>query len=77
MKNRNFLLSISILLVFQILYGQDKVTEKITIQELKEHMNFLASDSLKGRKPGTPEDRISAEYIAGSFKTSGLIYATG
>jgi len=72
MKSRILLINMSILLVFQICYGQNQITEKITIQELKAHMNFLASDSLKGRKPGTPEDRVSAEYIAGSFKASGL-----
>lgn len=27
-------------------------------------INFLASDSMKGRLPGTPEEKLSAEYIA-------------
>ena len=37
--------------------------DDITVDELKEHVYFLASDSLKGRKPGTPESKVAAEYI--------------
>ena len=44
----------------------------ITKQELKGHLKFLASDSLKGRFPGTPEDRIAARYILGEFAKAGL-----
>lgn len=44
----------------------------ITVQELKDHIYFLASDSLKGRKPGTPEGKIAAEYIRDQFKNAGL-----
>ncbi len=31
--------------------------------QLQTHVNFLASDSLKGRFPGTPESDIAAKYI--------------
>jgi hypothetical protein len=44
----------------------------ITTHEIKQHITFLASDSLKGRKPGTPESRTAAEYIARSFAECGL-----
>ncbi len=44
---------------------------EITQEELKEHIIFLASDSLKGRKPGTAEGLVSAEYIAAKFKQYG------
>jgi hypothetical protein len=44
----------------------------ITTHEIKQHITFLASDSLKGRKPGTPEGRTAAEYIARSFSECGL-----
>ncbi|MBN1561215.1 M20/M25/M40 family metallo-hydrolase [candidate division KSB1 bacterium] len=36
---------------------------ELTIDELQAHVRFLASDSLKGRKPGTPEDLLAAHYI--------------
>ena len=35
-------------------------------------MSFLASDSLKGRYPGTPEDHVVAQYVAQSFSNAGL-----
>ena len=37
---------------------------EITIHELKRHVVFLASDSLKGRKPGTKGGQQAAEYIS-------------
>lgn len=45
---------------------------EITKKELYNHIEFLASDSLKGRYPGTPEDKIAALYIAQELKKSGL-----
>ncbi len=44
----------------------------ITTHEIKQHITFLASDSLKGRKPGTPEGRVAAAYIAKRFSECGL-----
>ena len=49
-----------------------KQDPEISIAELSGHISFLASDSLKGRYPGTPEDSITAIYIAGEFKKAGL-----
>ncbi len=54
---------------FEILFSQ---SSEITVDELKTHVYFLASDSLKGRKPGTEGGRIAAEYIRDSFINSGL-----
>ena len=45
---------------------------EITVKELEEHVYFLASDSLKGRKPGTAESKIAAEYIRDNFIEFGL-----
>lgn len=45
---------------------------EITSEELYSHINFLASDSIKGRKPGTKGDIESAEYIRDQFKGLGL-----
>lgn len=45
--------------------------------ELLAHLNFLATDSLKGRYPGTPEDAVAAHYIAGEFKKAGLRLLNG
>lgn len=45
---------------------------EITAKELKTDVYFLASDSLKGRKPGTKEADVAANYIRDQFKASGL-----
>ncbi|MCK5535561.1 MAG: hypothetical protein KAI79_01975, partial [Bacteroidales bacterium] len=44
---------------------------EITKMELKEYISYLASDSLKGRKPGTPEGVAAANYIGDYFKSLG------
>ncbi len=36
------------------------------------NISFLASDSLKGRKPGTPESKVAADFIRKQFVESGL-----
>lgn len=38
---------------------------------VKEHMEFLASDSLKGRFPGTPESIVAAQYIRNQLQQYG------
>jgi len=45
---------------------------EITSKDLKDYVYFLASDSLKGRKPGTPEINVAAKYILDHFKAAGL-----
>lgn len=44
----------------------------ITREELFAHIDFLASDSLQGRQPGTPFDRVAAKYIKDQFDRAGL-----
>jgi ABC-type dipeptide/oligopeptide/nickel transport system permease subunit len=39
------------------------------------HIEYLASEELKGRPPGTPEGRRAAEYIAEQFESLGLLPA--
>ncbi|MCK9218591.1 MAG: M20/M25/M40 family metallo-hydrolase [Bacteroidales bacterium] len=45
---------------------------QITARDFHEYIQFLASDSLKGRKPGTPEINVAANYIRDHFKEAGL-----
>jgi len=44
----------------------------LSIENLKHHLEFLASDQLKGRLAGSPEGRKAAEYILQEFKQYGL-----
>jgi hypothetical protein len=44
----------------------------ITDNDLKKHLTFLASDSLKGRDTGSEGQKIAAQYIADFYKSIGL-----
>lgn len=45
---------------------------EITSKEVQEHINYLASDELKGRFPGTKGDEMSANYIREDLKNNKL-----
>jgi aminopeptidase YwaD len=47
------------------LFGGDS---RITVAELKKHVEYLASDAMQGRKPGTLQSEQAAQYIAHEFK---------
>ncbi len=65
-----YLLAFVLLLSFISLNAQNET--EITVEELNQHVSYLASDDLKGRKPGTPEDLLSAKYIASQLRDAGL-----
>lgn len=44
----------------------------LSIENLKHHIEFLASDEMKGRLAGSPEGKKAAEYIEAEFKKYGL-----
>jgi hypothetical protein len=69
MKDLIIVIFISILLANTAI-GQRN--PEITAKELKTDIYFLASDSLKGRKPGTKEADVAANYIRKQFIASGL-----
>ncbi len=57
------------LFVFTVLYAQKG---QISAKDIHEYVGFLASDSLKGRKPGTAEINVAATYIRDHFIAAGL-----
>ncbi len=64
-----FLITSIITILFVNVFGQ---SADITKDELKKHIYYLSSDSLKGRYPGTPEMELAANYIANFFVNSGV-----
>jgi hypothetical protein len=46
---------------------------EITQDELYAHIDYLASDSLQGRSPGTPFDRVAAKYIKDQYEGMNLM----
>jgi len=55
----------------------EKGLSQITSEYLKKQINFLASDSLKGRNTPSPELDIAASYIANEFSKLGIKKVNG
>lgn len=49
-----------------------KYANTIDINDLYDHINILASDSLEGRETGKPGQKMAAAYIANYFKEIGI-----
>ena len=67
---------IGILLLSLIVFSftKDKITSpEVTVDELKKHVSYLASDDLKGRRTGTEGDSLAAEYIRSELKKNGFV----
>ncbi len=65
----------SILLGFSLVFlfiSCNVENPEITTDELNGHIEYLASDSLKGRYPGTEESQLAANYIKDNLKKGGL-----
>ena len=69
------MIRIALFLIYSasIISCQPRFEKEITTLEIEDHIAYLASDELKGRYPGTPEDLIMGKYIASEFKNAGLI----
>ncbi len=67
---KNFFL---LLIIFSYnIIAQNVNSDDITSAEIKQHIDYLASDALKGRDTGSKEIHEAAEYIANEFKEYGL-----
>ncbi len=74
MNAMKYFSKLSVLLVFCLVAScsQRAINPEITNNELYTHIDFLASDSLMGRLPGTPFDRVAAKYIKDYMEISGF-----
>ncbi|MDP3644590.1 MAG: M20/M25/M40 family metallo-hydrolase [Bacteroidota bacterium] len=67
-------LGIVLLVLFAFSFTKGKIkSPEVTVDELKKHINYLASEDLKGRRTGTPGDSLAAEYICKELKETGLV----
>lgn len=55
-----------------LLFAHAIFSQEITEKNIRKHIAYLASDKLKGRGTGTPEELKAARYIARQFKKIGL-----
>lgn len=65
-------LFIFFLLLAIVISCAPKFNSEVTVEDIKDNIEYLASDSLKGRKPGEPGNTLAAEYIRSKFKNAGL-----
>ncbi|PIP54618.1 MAG: hypothetical protein COX07_04335 [Bacteroidetes bacterium CG23_combo_of_CG06-09_8_20_14_all_32_9] len=68
---RNIIFFLVTTFTISVLKAQNNI--EISTDNLKSTISYLASDSLKGRKPGTPGDSLSAFFIRSKFKEYGTI----
>ncbi|HZX14836.1 MAG TPA: PA domain-containing protein, partial [Thermodesulfobacteriota bacterium] len=75
-KGSKFLISFFISLILSLLFVFSVISwaenDDITAEEITEHIRYLASDQLEGRKAGTEGCEKAAEYVATNFKEAGL-----
>ena len=81
-KTNNYLLALLLAANFipmSAIAQGDPVPYALSIRadDLKKHLTFIASDSLKGRNTGSAEQKVAANYIADSFKKSGIAPVNG
>ena len=70
---KNILITLVVLFTIISCTEQKSVTNpEVTADEIYSHIEFLASDSLTGRKPGTDGSLIAANYIRDNFTKYGL-----
>jgi len=74
MQNKNIRRSITciISIFFLIIAASCKNNREVTVHELRDHIKYLASDSLKGRLTGTPGDSLAADYIRNELASYGF-----
>ncbi|NJD21956.1 MAG: M28 family peptidase [Melioribacter sp.] len=73
MKRITVLLTILFLVSIQ---AQNKIHRpEITAEEVKANVFYLASDAMKGRFTGSPEERLAGDYIKSEFQLYGLVPA--
>ena len=64
-----------VILVLLFLWGFTHIKAQKTVvllNSLSKDLRYLASDALKGRGTGSPEERTAADFIAKRFESIGL-----
>jgi aminopeptidase YwaD len=67
----------SLLLILILLLFSCSGKREVTVKELREHVKYLASDSLKGRLTGSEGDSLAATYIRKELISYGLVPLSG
>ena len=72
MKFRRFTLVLAVLLLGSLTSRAQQAEVQPSAEKLQQHVSYLASDALDGRRTGTAGANDAARYIAGEFARFGL-----
>src|SRR5258705_3138013 len=76
--NRRLLVAAFIAAISLTVVGQQTSTQQApSVERLRAHIEYLASDKLEGRRTGSPGANAAAEYIAREFSRYGLRRSIG
>jgi Zn-dependent M28 family amino/carboxypeptidase len=78
MRQKFFPLFLILALAFSAVAQQKRVSEAApSVERLRSHITYLASDKLEGRRTGSEGANLAAEYIAREFSRVGLRRSVG
>ncbi len=66
-----FIMSFFVVGCFFVVASAQTTTE-VSVSNLKKHVEYLASDKLKGRRTGDKGEKMAAKYVKNEFKRIGL-----
>src|SRR4051794_14128118 len=72
MKGNLVLVSFVLSTAFAVAAQKTSVAPNLSGQNLRKHIEYLASDKLEGRRTGEPGATLAAKYVAEMFAKSGL-----
>ena len=65
-------LSLILLVLLGLISCKVQYNPELSLEELQAHLSYMATDELKGRYPGTPEDALLLNYITSELEAAGL-----
>jgi hypothetical protein len=78
MRYKYLRLSLILAIAFTAVAQQQSADEAApSVERLRAHVSYLASDKLEGRRTGSPGADMAAEYVAGEFSRYGLRRSMG
>jgi len=63
--------------MFFIFLASCRMNREVTIEELSDHIKYLASDTLRGRETGSAGDSLAAIYIRNDLASCGFVPLSG
>src|SRR6266576_321016 len=79
MFRKSIVTSLLVALMLTVAIAQQPIQPTLTpsVERLRTHINYLASDKLEGRRTGSQGANLAAEYIAKEFSRYGVQRSIG